>query len=146
MTKVGLSGVESIELDGESLSIHSALVSHFEITAANPQFVTKFAQASASQKLLKLIEDKDKLREYANQTQILDVLNEKKTQMSASELASLLRRLTPRLYSIASSQSEVEQEVHLTVGLLEYQRDECFGGASSFLSHRLDEACSQGVC
>ncbi|WP_237475662.1 assimilatory sulfite reductase (NADPH) flavoprotein subunit [Vibrio tetraodonis] len=141
LTKVGLSGVESIELDGESLSIHSALVSHFEITAANPQFVTKFAQASASQKLLKLIEDKDKLREYANQTQILDVLNEKKTQMSASELASLLRRLTPRLYSIASSQSEVEQEVHLTVGLLEYQQDDeqRFGGASSFLSRRLDE-------
>ena len=141
LTKVGLSGVESIELDGESLSIHSALVSHFEITAANPQFVTKFAQASASQKLLKLIEDKDKLREYANQTQILDVLNEKKTQMSASELASLLRRLTPRLYSIASSQSEVEQEVHLTVGLVEYQQgdEQRFGGASSFLSRRLDE-------
>ena len=141
LTKVGLSGVESIELDGESLSIHSALVSHFEITAANPQFVTKFAQASASQKLLKLIEDKDKLREYANQTQILDVLNEKKTQMSASELAGLLRRLTPRLYSIASSQSEVEQEVHLTVGLLEYQQgdEQRFGGASSFLSRRLDE-------
>ncbi|MCG7490602.1 assimilatory sulfite reductase (NADPH) flavoprotein subunit [Vibrio sp. Of14-4] len=141
LTKVGLSGVESIELDGESLSIHSALVSHFEITAANPQFVTKFAQASASQKLLKLIEDKDKLREYANQTQILDVLSEKKTQMSASELASLLRRLTPRLYSIASSQSEVEQEVHLTVGLLEYQQgdEQRFGGASSFLSRRLDE-------
>ncbi|CAM3841193.1 assimilatory sulfite reductase (NADPH) flavoprotein subunit [Vibrio aquimaris] len=141
LTKVGLSGVESIELDGESLSIHSALVSHFEITTANPQFVTKFAQASASQKLLKLIKDKDKLREYANQTQILDVLNEKKTQMSASELASLLRRLTPRLYSIASSQSEVEQEVHLTVGLLEYQQgdEQRFGGASSFLSRRLDE-------
>ncbi|GLT17054.1 sulfite reductase [NADPH] flavoprotein alpha-component [Vibrio zhanjiangensis] len=147
LSQVGLSGVESIELDGESLSVHSALVRHFEITAANPQFVTKFAQASGSQKLLELIDDKDKLRHYANQTQIIDVLGEKKTQLSAQELVGLLRRLTPRLYSIASSQAEVEQEVHLTVGVVEYQHEDeqRFGGASSFLCHRLDEGAQVKV-
>ncbi|MEF1339919.1 flavodoxin domain-containing protein, partial [Vibrio rotiferianus] len=56
--KVGLSGVESVEVDGESLSIHSALVSKYEITASNPQFVTKFAELSGSKKLQKLAEDK----------------------------------------------------------------------------------------
>ena len=147
LAKVSLSGVESIELDGKSLSIHSALVSQFEITAANPQFVTKFAEISGSKKLLKLAENKDKLREYANQTQIVDVLDEKKTQLSAQELVSMLRRLTPRLYSIASSQSEVDEEVHLTVGLVEYQQggEQRFGGASSFLSCRLDEGAEVKV-
>ena len=141
LAKVGLSGVESVDVDGESLSIHSALVSKYEITASNPQLVTKFAELSGSKKLAKLVEDKDKLREYAGNTQVVDVLAEKKTKLSADELVGLLRKLTPRLYSIASSQSEVDEEVHLTVGLVEYQKgDESRqGGASSFLAQRLEE-------
>ncbi|MCG9723925.1 assimilatory sulfite reductase (NADPH) flavoprotein subunit [Vibrio brasiliensis] len=141
LAKVGLSGVESVEVDGESLSIHSALVAKYEITASNPQLVTKFAELSGSKKLQKLVEDKDKLREYAGNTQVVDVLAEKKTKLTAEELVGLLRRLTPRLYSIASSQAEVEEEVHLTVGLVEYDKgdDKRYGGASSFLSQRLEE-------
>ncbi len=138
---VGLSGIESVDVDGESLSIHSALVRKYEITAANPQLVTKFAELSGSEKLLALTADKDKLREYALNTQIVDVLKEQQTKLSAEELVSLLRRLTPRLYSIASSQSEVDEEVHLTVGIVEYEQggEVRQGGASSFLGHRLEE-------
>lgn len=141
LAKVGLSGVESVEVDGESLSIHSALVSKYEITASNPQLVAKFAELSGSKKLQKLAEDKDKLREYAANTQVVDVLDEKKTKLTAEQLIGLLRRLTPRLYSIASSQTEVDQEVHLTVGLVEYDKgdDKRYGGASGFLSQRLEE-------
>ncbi|KIP66355.1 sulfite reductase subunit alpha [Vibrio harveyi] len=141
LAKVGLSGVESVEVDGESLSIHSALVSKYEITASNPQFVTKFAELSGSKKLQKLVEDKDKLREYAANTQVVDVLAEKKTKLSAEELVGLLRRLTPRLYSIASSQTEVDEEVHLTVGLVEYDKgdEKRYGGASGFLAQRLED-------
>ncbi|EMQ2877408.1 assimilatory sulfite reductase (NADPH) flavoprotein subunit [Vibrio navarrensis] len=143
----GLSGVESVVVDGESLSLHSALVSKYEITGANPQFVTKFAELSGSKKLQKLVEDKDKLREYAANTQIVDVLKEKKTKLSAEQLISLLRRLTPRLYSIASSQSEVDEEVHLTVGIVEYDVDGEVrqGGASSYLGQRLEEGESVKV-
>ncbi|ENC6730845.1 assimilatory sulfite reductase (NADPH) flavoprotein subunit [Vibrio navarrensis] len=144
---VGLSGVESVEVEGESLSLHSALVSKYEITGANPQFVTKFAELSGSKKLQKLVEDKDKLREYAANTQIVDVLKEKKTKLSAEQLISLLRRLTPRLYSIASSQSEVDEEVHLTVGIVEYDvgGEVRQGGASSYLGQRLEEGESVKV-
>lgn len=147
LEQTGLSGIESIELDSESISIHSALVNKFEITASNPQLVTKYAELSSSKKLQKLVEDKDKLREYASNTQAIDVLKEKKTQLTADELASLFRKLTPRLYSIASSQAEVEDEVHLTVGLVEYQQgDEArYGGASHYLTHRLEEGDSVKV-
>lgn len=139
--KVGLSGVETVDVDGESLSIHSALVSKYEITTSNPQLITKFAELSGSKKLQKLVDDKDKLREYSANTQIVDVLAEKKTKLTADELISLLRRLTPRLYSIASSQEEVDEEVHLTVALVEYEQndEQRYGGASSFLAQRLEE-------
>lgn len=141
LEQVGLSGIESIELDGESLSIHSALVSKFEITSSNPQFITKYAELSGNEKLQQLVEQKDQLREYAANTQVIDVLKAAPTELTAEQLATLLRRLTPRLYSIASSQAEVEDEVHLTVGLVEYQQgDETrFGGASHYLTHRLEE-------
>ncbi|BDU38704.1 assimilatory sulfite reductase (NADPH) flavoprotein subunit [Vibrio nigripulchritudo] len=141
LEKAGLSGIETIEVDGESLSIRTALISKYEITTSNPQLVTKYAELSGSKKLEKLVVDKDKLREYAGNTQVVDVLGEKKTKLSAEELVGLLRRLTPRLYSIASAQSEVDEEVHLTVGVVEYDVGEetRYGGASSFLSHRLEE-------
>ncbi|MCP5928313.1 NADPH-dependent assimilatory sulfite reductase flavoprotein subunit, partial [Klebsiella pneumoniae] len=80
-----------------------------------------FAELAQSEKLTSLAQDKEALREYATRTQVIDVLREEKVTLSAIQLLSLLRRLTPRLYSIASSQSEVGEEVHLTVGVVEYE-------------------------
>ncbi len=147
LKQVGLTGEEHIEVDGESISLQKALIEKYEITSANPQQVSKFSELSGSKKLEKLVQDKDKLRQYAGNTQVIDLLSEKKTKLTAEQLVGLLRRLTPRLYSIASSQSEVDEEVHLTVGVVEYQLgDETrFGGASSFLSHRLEEGAEVNV-
>ena len=141
LAKVGLSGEEGVELGDESQPLREALISRYEVTATNPQQVSRFAELSGSKKLQKLVEDKDKLRGYAANTQLVDLLSEKKTKLSADELIGLLRKLTPRLYSIASSQTEVEDEVHLTVGLVEYQygNETRTGGASGFLSQRLEE-------
>lgn len=141
LKQVSLTGEEKVDVDGEQISLQKALVEKYEITSANPQQVTKFSELSGSKKLEKLAQDKDKLRQYSGNTQVIDLLSEKKTKLTAEQLVSLLRRLTPRLYSIASSQTEVDEEVHLTVAVVEYQQgDEArFGGASSFLSHRLEE-------
>jgi sulfite reductase (NADPH) flavoprotein alpha-component len=141
LNQVGLSGVESVEVAGENLSVRNALIAKYEITSSNPQLITRYAELSGSKKLQKLVEDKDKLRDYSANTQVIDVLSEKKTKLSADELIGLFRKITPRLYSIASSQSEVDEEVHLTVGLVEYQKgkETRIGGASGFLSQRLEE-------
>jgi sulfite reductase (NADPH) flavoprotein alpha-component len=141
LNQVGLSGVESVEVAGENLSVRNALIAKYEITSSNPQLITRYAELSGSKKLQKLVENKDKLRDYSANTQVIDVLSEKKTKLSADELIGLFRKITPRLYSIASSQSEVDEEVHLTVGLVEYQKgkETRIGGASGFLSQRLEE-------
>ncbi|EOX3350645.1 assimilatory sulfite reductase (NADPH) flavoprotein subunit [Vibrio cholerae] len=141
LDSVGLSGHKEVQVDGETLSLHLALTHHYEITAANPQLVAQFAELAQSQKLTSLAQDKEALREYATRTQVIDVLREEKVPLSATQLLSLLRRLTPRLYSIASSQSEVGEEVHLTVGVVEYEYEgeQRLGGASSFLAHQLEE-------
>ncbi|MBV7298903.1 assimilatory sulfite reductase (NADPH) flavoprotein subunit [Enterovibrio paralichthyis] len=142
LAKAGLTGDETVEVAGESLTLRQALIEKFEITASNPQQVAAFAELSGSKKLQKLAEDKDKLRQYANNTQVADVLGEKKTKLTAEQLVGLLRKLTPRLYSIASSQEEVGEEVHLTVGLVEFKNGDNtrVGGASGFLAQRAEES------
>lgn len=62
-------------------------------------------------------------------------------QLDADALIGLLRPLTPRLYSIASSQAEVENEVHITVGVVRYDIEgrARAGGASGFLADRVEE-------
>ena len=61
--------------------------------------------------------------------------------LTREALINLLRPLTPRLYSIASSQAEVENEVHVTVGVVRYDVEgrARAGGASSFLADRVEE-------
>jgi sulfite reductase (NADPH) flavoprotein alpha-component len=63
------------------------------------------------------------------------------TELDAQQLVDLLRPLTPRLYSIASSQAETESEVHITVGVVRYDIDgrPRTGGASGYLADRLEE-------
>ncbi|HJU39701.1 MAG TPA: assimilatory sulfite reductase (NADPH) flavoprotein subunit, partial [Tahibacter sp.] len=60
---------------------------------------------------------------------------------SADELVAALRPLTPRLYSIASSQKAVGDEAHLTVAHVAYDAfgSAHWGAASNFLA-RTDEA------
>ncbi|STM16721.1 sulfite reductase (NADPH) flavoprotein alpha subunit [Escherichia coli] len=53
-------------------------------------------------------------------TPIVDMVRFSPAQLDAEALINLLRPLTPRLYSIASSQAEVENEVHVTVGVVRY--------------------------
>lgn len=67
--------------------------------------------------------------------------------ISATEFVDALEPLNPRLYSIASSQRHVGDEVHLTVGKVLYQRDgrKRKGVASCMLGGDLDPGMSVKV-
>lgn len=67
----------------------------------------------------------------------LDLMSD--VPISATEFLDTLAPLNPRLYSIASSQACVGNQVHLTVGKVSYQRDGRMrkGTASTMLSDRL---------
>lgn len=147
LSAVGLRGDELVMVDGETFSVRDALMTRFEITAANPPLVAKLAELTNSETLSLLIKDKDALRHYAANTQLIDVFTSVSITLTAEQLLGLLRRLTPRLYSIASSQLEVEDEVHLTVGVVAYEHEgqSRLGGASGYLSHRLEEGDSVKV-
>ncbi|WP_375056256.1 assimilatory sulfite reductase (NADPH) flavoprotein subunit [Zobellella sp. DQSA1] len=141
LAQLGVAADAKVKVDDELLSIREALLHHYELTQGYASFVQAYAELSGAKKLQKLVEDKAALREYCAGHQILDIVREKKTKLTAEQLQGALRRLTPRLYSIASAQAEVEEEVHLTVGVVRYDSkgEPRAGGASSFLADRLAE-------
>ncbi|WP_313048708.1 NADPH-dependent assimilatory sulfite reductase flavoprotein subunit [Atlantibacter subterraneus] len=136
-----LKGDEPVELDGKTLSLREALLWHFELTVNTANIVDNYATLTRAETLQDLIGDKNKLQHYAGITPIVDMVRFAPAQLDAAQLIGLLRPLTPRLYSIASSQAETENEVHITVGVVRYDVEgrARAGGASSFLADRVEE-------
>ena len=136
-----LKGDESVSVEGKTLPLAEALQWHFELTVNTATIVENYATLTRSETLLPLVGDKAQLQQYAANTPIVDMVRFSPAQLDADTLIGLLRPLTPRLYSIASSQAEVESEVHITVGAVRYDIEgrARAGGASSFLADRLEE-------
>ena len=140
-----LTGEEKIKLkiDGANqvFTLTDALTTQLEITQTAPAFVEFWAKISGNKELAAIAADKNTAREYAGEHQIIDVIKAAQTEIDPQFFVEALRKITPRLYSIASSQAEVEEEVHLTVGLVSFDAngEPRTGGASSFLANRLEE-------
>ncbi|MGL5341160.1 MAG: assimilatory sulfite reductase (NADPH) flavoprotein subunit [Aeromonas veronii] len=139
-------------LSGDEATAHgtlrAALTGHFELTRLHGGFITGLADISGNAALKDLAGDKAQVNGLVASAQIVDVLKRFPTALTAEQLLGLLRPLTPRLYSIASSQREVEEEVHLTVGVVRYPQEDGTvrsGGASSFLADRLEEGAEVRV-
>ena len=136
-----LKGDEPVTVEGKTLPLSEALQWHFELTVNTATIVENYATLTRSESLLPLVGDKAQLQQYAAATPIVDMVRSSPAQLDAEALIGLLRPLTPRLYSIASSQAEVESEVHVTVGVVRYEIEgrARAGGASSFLADRVEE-------
>ena len=133
-------------LSGDEATAHgtlrAALTTHFELTRLHGGFITGLADISENAALKDLAGDKAQVNALVASAQVVDVLKRFPTALTAEQLVGLLRPLTPRLYSIASAQSEVEEEVHLTVGVVRYPQEDGTvrsGAASSYLADRLIE-------
>ncbi|QHB34617.1 NADPH-dependent assimilatory sulfite reductase flavoprotein subunit [Yersinia canariae] len=135
-----LKGDEPVSIDGQNMPVSRALRSHLELTQNTTVIVDKYAALSRDEKLITLLADKPALQHYAKNTPIVDMVRQAPSDLNADQLVALLRPLTPRLYSIASSQAETENEVHITVGVVRYDIDgrPRTGGASGYLADRLE--------
>ena len=133
---LGLDADETVTVSKESYSLKAALTDKKELTQLYPGLVKSWAELSGSAELAAICEDKEQTRQFILSNQLADLIAAYPANVSATQLVEMLRPLTPRLYSIASSQAEVESEVHLTVALVEDERQghARFGGASHFLA------------
>lgn len=135
-----LTGTEQVEVSGHGSKILAdALREDFDITALTRPVLTKLQALFKSNKLAELLDEKsaDKLKDYLWGRWVVDAIRDFAPKgISASDLASLLRKLPPRLYSIASSPLAHPGEVHLTVASVRYQSHglERKGIASTYLA------------
>ena len=127
---------------GETSSLREALLYHYEITVLTKPLLEKAAAFSGHEKLAELMkpENKEALKAYMKERDLLDLLRDfAPWTLSASDIPNLLRKLPPRLYSIASSLDAHPDEVHLTIRKVEYEAHgrERKGVCSGYTSERV---------
>ncbi|MBB1298476.1 MULTISPECIES: assimilatory sulfite reductase (NADPH) flavoprotein subunit [unclassified Pseudoalteromonas] len=147
LTLTQIDATSIVKVGDEELSVRDALIEKLELTQSYPGFVEKYATATGTPELLKLVEDKTAMRAYIEPRQIYDVIRQNPAKIDAQTLVDCLRKLQARLYSIASSQAEVEDEVHLTLGLVQFDAfdSEHLGGCTGYLTRRAEEGCKVKV-
>lgn len=138
---LGLPADADVDLKGQRLSLGEALIHQFEMTLATPRFLDYWAMLSKADTLRQLQQD-DRAGErsvFLRTYHIIDIIRRFPARdVKAQEFVSALRRLQPRLYSLASSPLAYPDEAHLTVAPLRYNlHDEARSGvASAMLADR----------
>jgi len=140
----------ALHLDGNSVVTHGEhslplrqwLAEHRELTRLSRGLIAAHATRAGAAGLNALLADADATRAWLVEHQVLDLIQRWPAVWSAQELVAALPALTPRLYSIASSQAEVGDEAHLTVALVQDRRDgeDRFGAASHYLAQQPEGA------
>jgi len=143
----GWSGMESVMLPKNEveISLHDALSSRLALAGPTRKFlvtlletVTDAAEKARLEALL-APEGAALLPAYLDQRHYIDLLNEfPSARFTPEAFCSQLRKLMPRLYSIASSPTLYPEDVHLTVAVVRYETNgrERVGVCSTYLGER----------
>ncbi|MFY2763375.1 assimilatory sulfite reductase (NADPH) flavoprotein subunit [Arenimonas sp. MALMAid1274] len=130
------------DTDVDGAPLREWLGSRRELTRLARPFLQRHAERSASPALSRLLEpgQADALAKLLATHQLVDLLQAHPAAWTAEDLVASLRPLAPRLYSIASAQSAVGPEAHLTVDHLAWDAPggRRWGAASHFLAGRED--------
>lgn len=135
----GLNGEDKVEVKKiGKVSLKEALTKHLDITALSRKVVQGYQELTQSKTLSDLLAE-DRKADFKNflfGRQIVDLFGVEPFTGSSQELVNVLRKLPPRLYSIASSLKAHPDEVHLTVAAVRYETfgKERKGVASTYLS------------
>lgn len=143
LKQLGFSGDEEVPTpNGSMASLRQALLENYILTEPSKQLLEAIAAKDSSATFLKDLLDptvKTELDRYLWGRDILDPLMEfESVRFAPSEFVKLLRKLQPRLYSIASSQKVYPLSVHLTVAVVYYESYNRLrrGVCSTFLAER----------
>lgn len=129
---------EDVTINAVNRPLKTWLGQHRELTQLTRPFLLAHAELAGRPELSALLQPdaQEALKTYLATRQVSDVLQEYPATWTAPALVKALRPLTPRMYSIASSQALVGDEVHLTLANVayDYQGQARWGVASRFLA------------
>jgi sulfite reductase (NADPH) flavoprotein alpha-component len=144
LAALGFAGDEIVTGPRGEVSLHAALTHDYEITTLTRPFLEGWAQIAASDELDAWLREDNRsaLRAWMYGRHIVDVVQAwPVTDLSPQDFIGRLRKLPPRLYSIASSYNANPDEIHLTVAAVRYAAHgrEREGVASTWLADRVDD-------
>lgn len=133
--------------NGGEASLREALVTAYDIRSLNKKLLDAWAERSGSPYLRALVEagSREEIEEFCWGRELIDLIIDHPADFSdGEEFVGVLKKLQPRLYSIASSPNAHPNEVHLTVAIVRYNshgRDRG-GVCSTYLSDRVGDVCA----
>ena len=147
LSELGFTGDEPVTTaDGAPALLREALLRSYILTEPSKQLLQAISERDSSGGFLAdllLPEEKASLEKFLWGRDVLDVLQEfGAARFTPEEFVKVLRKLQPRLYSIASSQRAVGESVHLTIAVVRYDVKDSprmrEGVCSTFLAERAD--------
>ncbi|CAL4324917.1 Sulfite reductase [NADPH] flavoprotein alpha-component [Buchnera aphidicola (Protaphis terricola)] len=125
-----------IKFKNKKINIFEALKNHFELTKNTKNIVKKYADITENKFLKNIVSNDQYLEKYVENTPLINMIKDHPYHISCQDFINILRPLTPRLYSISSSQAENIDEIHITVSVVKknISGEIHLGGASGYLS------------
>jgi sulfite reductase (NADPH) flavoprotein alpha-component len=148
---LGCDGEEAVTApDGSETSFRRALSYFYDLNRISSTFLEQIAARTGDSELQNLLNPTQTAAQktFLEERDLLDLLLEYPgLTLSPNELVTHLRKLQPRLYSIASSLKTVPGEVHLTISIVRYPVRNRWrkGVCSTFLADRLQPGGSLPV-
>ena len=106
---------------GGDAALHAALRERHDVTTLTRQQVTAYAALTGDKALAGLAADAERTGEFMHGRHLIDLLAAAPHKLTAGQLTGLLRPLPPRLYSIASSRKQAEDEAHVLISAVAYE-------------------------
>ncbi|WP_434753003.1 assimilatory sulfite reductase (NADPH) flavoprotein subunit [Paenibacillus amylolyticus] len=131
----------TVNKNGDQVSVHEALLRHYEITSVTKPVAEQLAKLSPESELAALLANDSEFRKVMNTCDLLDVVQDYALKgIPAGQFLAVLRKIPARLYSIASSSKSFPDEVHLTVRTVRYESRgrERYGVCSVHLAERIE--------
>lgn len=138
---LGFDGSFPIQTGDKTSLLKEALLHDFEITVTTPVMVENFAKLSSNKSLNAFIKNKQKVEKYCEMHDVLDLVSDfPPKDIDPQAFTETLRKLAPRLYSVANSPLAYPGELHFTASLMEYPLNSRnhIGVCSTYLADRLE--------
>ena len=135
--------------NGATASLREALITSYDIRNLNKKLLQAWSERSGSPFLRALVEagSREEIEDFCWGRELIDLIIDHPADFGdGEEFVGVLKKLQPRLYSIASSPKAHPNEVHLTVAIVRYNshgRDRG-GVCSTYLADRVSDV-SAGV-
>ncbi|CAM5735340.1 bifunctional nitrate reductase/sulfite reductase flavoprotein subunit alpha [Mycolicibacterium aubagnense] len=136
LTATGLSGDETVEIDGAETALCDALTTSYDICKVSPTLISFLAERHGAKILRAPREERER---WLDGRTGLDLVEEFTVRAEPEEWRDALVRLAPRSYSISSSPLVSPDEVQLTVSVVRYHGARGgirHGVASTYLADR----------